>query len=155
MEASIKWPNDILIKGRKIAGILSEMGLAGERLKHVIVGMGINVNSDPSGHPEIGDTATSLRRELGKKHPRLPLLTVILELIARYYQRLGEGDFRSLKQSWDARSAITGRHVRAASMGCITEGLAESIDDDGLLTLLDTAGGRRQIVSADVSLLVL
>jgi BirA family biotin operon repressor/biotin-[acetyl-CoA-carboxylase] ligase len=155
LEALIKWPNDIFIKGKKIAGILSEVSGTSERLEYVIVGIGINVNSNPVVYPEIHDKATSLRREFKQDFPRLELLVTILERIETYYQRLHEGDFSSLKNRWDTLSLIINKSVSVKSMGSAYEGIAESIDDDGILTLRDHTGTRWRIVCADVSLSLL
>jgi len=155
LETLIKWPNDIFVKGKKIAGILSELSVTGEQLDYVIVGIGINVNSDPTVHPEISNSATSIRRELRQDFPRLQLLAVILELLETYYQRLHEGDFPSLKNRWDTLSLITNKKVSVESMGSLYEGTAESIDDDGVLTLRDRTDTKRKFVCADVSLSLL
>ena len=155
LEALIKWPNDIFVKGKKIAGILSEVSGTSGRLEYVVVGIGINVNSNPAVYPEIHDTATSLRREFRQDFPRLELLAAISEFIETYYQQLHEGDYSSLKKRWDALSLITNKSVSVKSMGSAYEGIAESIDDDGVLTLRDHTGTRWRIVCADVSLLLL
>ena len=128
LEALIKWPNDVYVKGKKISGILSEVGIEDEQLQYVIVGIGININSDPSTHSEIRDIATSLSLELGQSFPRLRLLKVILMLIERYYYFLKKGDFNSLRQTWDALSLIKGKKVKVGSRGHIQEGIAESFD---------------------------
>lgn len=152
LEALIKWPNDIYIKGKKVSGILSELGVRNEKAEYVIVGIGINVNGDPSIHPEIRGIATSISVELGQGFSRLRLLKVILELIEGYYHVLKEGDFGSLRQTWDSLSLVKGKRVKVVSMGCSQEGVAESIDKEGFLILRDDSGERRRIISADVSL---
>jgi len=152
LDALIKWPNDVYIEGKKVSGILSESGIHNEHLEYVIVGIGINVNSTPSTNPEIEERATSISMELGKNFPRLTLLTVILELIERYYRSLQKGGFHFLKKRWDALSLITHKKVMVESQGCMHEGTAESVDDDGFLLLLDHTGTKRRIVSGDVSL---
>ncbi len=152
LETLIKWPNDIFIKGRKIAGILSELSGTSEGLEYVIVGIGINVNSDPKDCAEIYHTATSLWRELRQEFPRLQLLTTVLEFMEIYYQQLQAGDFSSLKSRWDTLSLITNRKVSVESRGEVYEGIAESIDDDGVLALRDHTDTIKQIFCADVSL---
>jgi len=152
LEALIKWPNDIYIKGKKISGILSELGVQDEQVQYVIVGIGINVNSNPSIHPEIKDIATSISVELGQSFPRLRLLKVILELIEYYYHLLKKGDFSSLRQNWDSLSLIKGKRVKVVAGGSLQEGIAESIDKEGFLILRDYSGRRSRIISADVSL---
>jgi BirA family biotin operon repressor/biotin-[acetyl-CoA-carboxylase] ligase len=152
LETLIKWPNDIFIKGRKIAGILSELSGTSEGLEYVIVGIGINVNSDPKDCAEIYQTATSLWRELRQEFPRLQLLTTVLAFMEIYYQQLQAGDFSLLKSRWDTLSLITNRKVSVESRGEVFEGIAESIDDDGVLNLRDHTDTIKQIFCADVSL---
>ena len=155
LEALIKWPNDIFVKGKKIAGILSELSVTGEQLDYVIAGIGLNVNSNPAVYPEIYDTATSLRKIFRQDFPRLQLLKVVLDLIETHYQQLQAGDYPSLKNKWDALSLITNKSVSVKSMGTAFEGIAESVDEDGVLTLRDHTGTRWRIVCADVSLSLL
>ena len=152
LETLIKWPNDIFIKGRKIAGILSELSGTNEGLEYIIVGIGINVNSDPKDCAEIYHTATSLWRELRHTFPRLQLLARVLGFLEIYYQQLQAGDFSSLKSRWDTLSLITNREVRVESMGEVYKGIAESIDDDGVLTLRDHTDTIKRIICADVSM---
>jgi BirA family biotin operon repressor/biotin-[acetyl-CoA-carboxylase] ligase len=155
LDALIKWPNDVYIKGKKVSGILSESGIHNEHLEYMIVGIGINVNSTPSRNPEIEERATSISMESGKNFPRITLLTVILELIESYYRGIQKGDFHSLKKRWDTLSLINHKKVMVETQGCMHEGTAESIDEDGFLVLLDHTGTKRRIVSGDVSLSLL
>lgn len=152
LEALIKWPNDIYLRGKKVSGILSELRVEDEQVQYVIVGIGINVNGDPSIHPEIQNIATSLSVELGQDFSRLRLLKVILELIEGYYHVLKKGELGSLRQTWDSLSLIKGKKIKVASKGYLKEGIAESIDDDGFLILREDSGKRSRILSADVSL---
>ena len=121
----------------------------------MIAGIGLNVNSNPAVYPEIYDTATSLRKIFRQDFPRLQLLKVVLDLIETHYQQLQAGDYPSLKNKWDALSLITNKSVSVKSMGTAFEGIAESVDEDGVLTLRDHTGTRWRIVCADVSLSLL
>lgn len=152
LAAFIKWPNDVYIKGKKVSGILSELGVKDGQLEYVIVGIGINVNSNPSIDREIRDVATSISVELRQIFSRLKLLNVILELIEHYYHVLKEGNFISIRKRWDALSLIKGKKVKVVSRENTQEGIAESFDEDGFLILRDYSGEKRRIISADVSL---
>ena len=145
LEAFIKWPNDVYIKGKKVSGILSELGIKDGQLEYVIVGIGINVNSDPSIDREIRNVATSISVELKRSFSRLTLLNVILELIEHYYHILAEGNFISIRKHWDTLSLIKGKRVKVVSRGNIQEGIAESFDEDGFLILRDCSGKRSGI----------
>ena len=152
LEALIKWPNDIYINAKKVSGILSELGIEDNRLRYVIMGIGININSNPPAFPEISEIATSLYVELGREFPRMRVLKYILELMERYYHLLKEGNFNSLRKAWDELSLIKGKKVKVVSSGFMEEGIAESLDDEGFLILRELSGERKRIVSADVSL---
>ncbi len=122
LDALIKWPNDVYIKGKKISGILSESGIHRDHLEYIIVGIGINVNSTPSKNPEIEERATSLSMELGENFPRITLLTVILKLIENYYRTIQKGDFHSLKKRWDTLSLINHKKVMVETRDACTRG---------------------------------
>ncbi|MEW6614358.1 MAG: biotin--[acetyl-CoA-carboxylase] ligase [Thermodesulfobacteriota bacterium] len=152
LNALIKWPNDIYIGGKKIGGILTEFSAEHDRVNFVIVGVGLNVNFDPSIYPEIKDTATSLSKALGKEISRVVLLRSILEETEKGYNLLKKGKVTQIRNEWNAHSLITGKPVRIASFGITEEGVAESVDEDGCLILLDYKGKRKRIFSGDVSL---
>jgi BirA family biotin operon repressor/biotin-[acetyl-CoA-carboxylase] ligase len=152
LEALIKWPNDVYIKGKKVSGILSELGFKDGTLEYVVVGIGMNVNCDPSTHPELLDIATSLRIELKRNVSRLTLLTGILKMIEGYYELMKRGEFGALRESWELLSLVKGKRVRIVSLECSKEGIAESIDDEGFLIIRNSSGERERIVSGDVSL---
>jgi len=152
LDALIKWPNDIYIRERKASGILTELGICGDQLAYAVAGIGINVNSDPSQHPELRETATSLKREAGRTLARLPLLAAILEILEQFYGRLNGGEFRALKTMWDALSLTTGRQIIIATGEKVCEGIAESVDDDGTLIMRDLNGSKCRFVCGDVSL---
>jgi BirA family biotin operon repressor/biotin-[acetyl-CoA-carboxylase] ligase len=152
LDALIKWPNDVYIRNKKVSGILSELGVSGDRLDYVIIGIGINVNSNPSAAREISTIATSLCEESGRPISRVRLLPVILGLIEQYYDTMKEGNFGAVKRAWEARSLIKGKRVKITSQDSESEGIAESFDQEGFLILCDASGVRRRIVSGDVSL---
>ena len=150
--AMIKWPNDVYIKGKKVSGILSELGISGDRLDYVVIGIGINVNSDPSTVQEIKDNATSLCAESGRGLSRVKLLSAILGLVEDYYGIMQEDKFYAVKEKWESLSMIKGRRVKITSPDSQSEGIAESFDQEGFLVLCEDSGTRKRVVSADVSL---
>lgn len=152
LEALIKWPNDIYIRGKKVSGILTELGMCGGTLTFAIVGIGINSNSDPSLCPEIQGKATSLRIEAGRPVARLPLLAMVLELLERFYVRLEHGEFTALKAMWDALSLIKDKKVTLSCGEEMHEGIAEAVTDDGVLITRDRDGRRHSFIVGDVSL---
>ena len=146
----LKWPNDILIRHKKAGGILTEVGVTGERLDYAVVGLGLNVNIASSQMDELAATATSLSEALGREVPRVPLLRVILEGIEERYQRLQAG--WSPHEEWAAHLVTLGQEVRVATPWGAEEGLAEAVDEDGALLLRRDDGSLARIATGDVTL---
>jgi len=152
IEAGIKWPNDIYVNNRKICGVLTEFSANQDRVNWAVVGIGINVNFDPSLDPEIGAIATSIKKETGKNQNRVLLLQNILETIEHYYSRFLSGDAATIKEEWLSHSIILGKPVTIASDHHQEEGIAETIDENGALILRTPQGERKKIVYGDLSL---
>jgi len=152
LAACIKWPNDIYIREKKASGILTELGITDTQMEYAVIGIGINVNSDPTLDTELRKIATSLRLETGRNEDRLPLLAAILEELEQFYERLKGGEFAALKIMWDALSLITGRQIVISTGEGLHQGVAESVDDDGTLIVRDRNGGTQRFVCGDVSL---
>jgi BirA family biotin operon repressor/biotin-[acetyl-CoA-carboxylase] ligase len=148
----LKWPNDILIRGQKAGGILTEGGGKGEHLDYAVVGLGLNVNFAPSKIPELAATATSLSEALGREVARLPLLWSILEEIEERVQRLQAGG--SPHEEWATHLATLGQKVRVRVPWGTEEGWAEAVDEDGALLLRCKDGRLERIATGDVTLRV-
>ncbi len=147
LETRIKWPNDLLLGGKKLAGILGELGQAGERL-YAVVGVGLNVNVDLASYPELREQATSLCGALGHPVARLPLLQEILRRIEESYDRLRAG--HSPYDEWVANLDTLGREVRLTVAEGTFEGRAASVDPDGALCLALPDGTARRFLVGDV-----
>ncbi len=147
LEPRIKWPNDLLLQGKKLAGILSELGQAGERL-YAVVGVGLNVNVDLAAHPELREQATSLCEVLGHPVPRVPLLQEALRRIEEGYDRLRAG--HSPHDEWAANLDTLGREVRVTAAEGTFEGRAVGVDADGALCLALSDGTTRRFLVGDV-----
>ena len=150
LEPQIKWPNDILIDGRKICGILIESGIRRNTVVYVIIGIGINVNFRLSDFPEIMPAATSLASELDKAVSRVDLIRCLLAEIERLYLVLPDGE--SIYQEWQDRLVTLGRNVRVESGTSILTGTAEAVARDGSLLLRHSNGNTTKIVAGDVTL---
>ncbi len=146
---AVKWPNDVRIGGRKLSGILIETEFEGDRLSHALVGVGLNVNLDVSEHPEIADTATSLRSEAGREFDRSDTLLSVLKNLDAWYARVKAGE--SLTDHWAATLETLGKRVELRWRDQIIEGLAESVNDQGNLTLLQSSGERITVVAGEVT----
>ena len=145
----LKWPNDLVLRGQKLGGVLSESSFTGERLDFVIVGLGLNVNLDVSTLPEIAATATSLSAALGRPVARLPLLQRLLQEIEAGYGDVVQGE--ALRAAWAARLSTLGQMVRVTG-GTEEEGMAEGVDADGALLLRRADGTLGRITVGDVTL---
>lgn len=151
LQAAVKWPNDVLLAGKKAAGILTEAGLHGEKLAYLIVGIGLNVNLWAEQLPEeLRSISTSVAQELGHPIPREPLLCALLAAIESRYERLKAGEVPLAE--WSARLATLGRRVRVSDSGGFLEGWAEGVDVDGALLLRLDDGTLRRILAGDVTL---
>ncbi|BCV24314.1 biotin--[acetyl-CoA-carboxylase] ligase [Gelria sp. Kuro-4] len=150
LTAGIKWPNDLLIGGRKVAGILMELSAEQDVVLYVILGIGINVNT-PSFPGELAALATSLYQERGESVSRRELLQAFLERFEFWYDRL-PGEAEALRSRWRELSVTLGRRVTVTAPTFTVSGLARNIDREGALLLETETGDLVRILSGDVSL---
>ena len=148
--APIKWPNDIVIDGRKVCGILTEMSAQFDYVNHIVVGIGINVNIE-SFPEEIAETATSLRIETGKQISRAELIEAVWEQFETVYEvYLQTQDLRNLVKEYDARLINMHRNVKVLDPKEPFEGRAMGITPRGEL-MVDTWESRKLVSSGEVS----
>ncbi len=150
LEPRIKWPNDVLVNGRKLAGILIESEIAGPLVKYALVGIGLNVNFDIDPDSEIGAIATSVKQELGREVSRERLLISLLRQFEAAYEDAAHG--RAVHSAWRSRLETLGRQVRVTFRDHVYEGLAEDVDDDGNLVLRCPDGSRLSVEAGEVTL---
>jgi BirA family biotin operon repressor/biotin-[acetyl-CoA-carboxylase] ligase len=151
LAVGLKWPNDVLIEGAKVAGMLTEVGWSGSRLDYVVVGMGLNANLDPERLP--GDLlmpATSLSRALGRPVGRLPLLHSFLRAVERRYLALKGG--HSPHVEWAGRLVTLGKPVTVSGAGAVLSGVAEGVTADGALLIKLPDGSLETVLAGDVTL---
>ncbi|MCX6007265.1 MAG: biotin--[acetyl-CoA-carboxylase] ligase [Chloroflexi bacterium] len=147
--ASIKWPNDVLISGKKVCGILIENGFSAGNLVYSIVGIGINVNFETTRFPEIAGIATSLSVELGKEVSIPEVALNLYSEMEKLYDRIGEPDF--IMSEWTRHMGTIGRRVSVNTGSGTLEGIAESVNPGGNLVLRLDDGSIREVVAGDVS----
>ncbi len=147
LHPTLKWPNDLLLKGKKLAGMLSELGQVDDRL-YCIIGIGLNVNVDFAAAPELRTQATSLRLSLSHPVPRLPLLQAILRRIEAGYDALRAG--HSPYPAWVTHLGTLGQAVRVTTSEGSFAGVATSADPDGALYITLPDGSMRRILTGDV-----
>ena len=153
LKPEIKWPNDILVGGKKVAGILTELSAELDKVRHVILGIGVDVNLSANEFPaELRRTATSLKIEAGEHILRAELAAVILRELDADYSRIGAGRFAAVADEWEEHSATIGRDVTVQIGGRKIRGHAESLDDTGALLLRTEHGRLEPITGGDVTL---
>ncbi|NOQ22463.1 MAG: biotin--[acetyl-CoA-carboxylase] ligase [Candidatus Aegiribacteria sp.] len=152
MSFGIKWPNDIYCRDRKISGTLCEMKAETDRVNHVVVGTGINVNMKPSDD-SIRDIATSLFMETGIEYSRVRLASFLLEEFERVYNRwLIEGNLEFIIDEWDGYSLLKGKQVDVRTATRIVSGKVTGIARNGALKLELPDGTVRFVYAGDATL---
>ncbi len=147
----IKWPNDLLHDGKKFAGILTELSAEPEMVRHVVVGIGMDVNVDEADFPEdVRELATSLRAVTGRAVDRARLATQILRELDADYARLLLGRFDEISSEWMERCQTIGREVSITMGGRQLVGRAEALDVDGALLVRSEHGRLERVVGGDV-----
>lgn len=153
VEVGIKWPNDLLIDGRKISGILLESSGEDDRLNYVVAGIGISANMEKNDFPEeLLDKATSLRMESGQTIDRIALICRFLEQLEQLYFLYLQQGFSPIRTLWEALTITLNRTIRIQTREGWMEGTALSIDDMGALTVRTGSGETVKLYSGDIQL---
>ena len=147
----IKWPNDILLRDRKVAGLLNEIHSETDRIHFVILGIGVNLNMDEKMFSkEIRTVATSLKIEMGQTVSRKAFLQFFLQELERWYSIFLEKGSAIILKAWRDRAHIKGRQVKVTSFGKTVAGIAIDVDSDGALILETEDGKRKRVVAGDI-----
>lgn len=150
LQASIKWPNDIVLAGRKLGGLLTELGLRGPELDYIVVGIGLNVNLDTTALGEVTAPPTSLSSVLGRRVSRLDLLVTFLQALEPLEDQVRQGV--SPIGLWREHLSTLGKPVQVTFEGDAIVGIAEDVDEDGALLVRTSGGDLRTILAGDVTL---
>lgn len=149
--AQLKWPNDIYLNGKKLGGILVEMAAELDRVRWVIVSVGLNVNSDFRGTGLEG-TATSLAAELGRETSRLDVAAALLNGLDRLYLQLPKEGFAAIRDGFEARDMLRGQGVEVRDGDRLVAGTASGIDDSGRLLVMDTDGATHALAGGEATI---
>lgn len=153
LHPEIKWPNDILLDGKKITGILTELQAEADRIHSIIIGMGINVNQKREDFPiELKETASSLFIEKGEPISRAGLIRSIFKHFEKLYLLYLDQGFLPVKLLWEGYAISIGKNIKARTLTNVIEGKALGITDEGVLQLEDHTGTLHYIYSADIEL---
>ena len=151
VQVDLKWPNDVLIEGKKVGGILTEMNAEATRVRYIVVGMGINVNHGQFPE-ELRNQATSLRTITGSEWSRVELTAALLKSLEREYRLLTEdADARRsiLQRFCEYSSWVQGKQIRVEENGSSIEGKTEGLDERGFLQVR-TSQGLQKVLSGTV-----
>jgi len=151
IKTELKWPNDVLIDGRKVCGILLESSFSANRLSHVVLGIGVNVNQEKFS-AEIAGKATSLFLSTGKKYERDEILFLILKSFSLTHETLLSRNFFLVMKRWRDRSRIFGKKIKLALAGKTIEGICDDIGDDGAI-IVRTSEGLQKFTAGEVTIL--
>lgn len=143
LDVFVKWPNDLLLNGKKLVGILSEMETRGDMVEFVNIGIGINVNNTPQRYEP---KAISLRDVLGEPVSRKAILEHFLETFETCLRTM---DNRSVINEWKKVTATIGSRVRVETLGDVFEGRALDVDESGALIIETNDGETRKIIYGD------
>jgi BirA family biotin operon repressor/biotin-[acetyl-CoA-carboxylase] ligase len=149
-QCQLKWPNDVLINGKKVCGILLESKATADSVEYAIIGIGINVNMQMADYPEIAAIATSLAAEMGREVSRRELLRNLFVEMEKLYLSLQAGE--SLLAEWRAQLMTIGKKVHVRSGDEVFDGFAEAVADDGSLLLRCADGKLLEFNAGDVTL---
>jgi len=144
-----KWPNDILLNGKKVSGILSEAVFEYNQLKGVVIGVGINVNQR-AFPAEVQSTATSLALETNLEYDRDALLSSVLMHMERNYKFVQSGRMEKIFETWKQYTTMFGQIISVHQTENSITGIAARLDEDGGLILL-TSNGEQKILAGDIT----
>jgi BirA family biotin operon repressor/biotin-[acetyl-CoA-carboxylase] ligase len=152
LRPGIKWPNDVLLDGRKVAGILTEMDSEVDRVHHVIAGIGVNLNLPLAALPrDLRAKATSLRAVTGRRVDRARFTGGLLAALEARYGRFLSAGFPTVRAEWETFSCLTGTEVRIASAEGELAGCVLGLDADGALRLRQADGRVVRVIAGEVT----
>lgn len=148
----VKWPNDLLLHGRKFCGILSEVEFQNNRINFIILGIGINVNQKPDEFPvEFRAQATSLRIESHSRIDRADFLAEVLSQLEKNYRDMKQSGFQNIIKKWKQSCPQIGKEVAIVQDDDQYQGLFEDLDEEGCLLLRTRDGELKKIVAGDIN----
>lgn len=151
LQPALKWPNDVLVNGKKICGTLLELSTEADMVRFVVVGIGLNVNMKRSEmSDEIRNKATSMFLETRNLYERARVCGILLNSLEQYYQHLKKNGVTSLCSEWEEKANVRGKQLEILQGTSVFRGIAEGIADDGALLLNDN-GTVRRMIAGDVA----
>ncbi|MGI6776660.1 MAG: biotin--[acetyl-CoA-carboxylase] ligase [Acetivibrionales bacterium] len=161
LKCGIKWPNDVILNGKKVCGILTEMGCETDRINYIVVGIGVNVNQDEDDFAvELKDKATSIKMSMIKENMingdmdinRSELIKQVLFEMEKLYENICRLKVREILDEWKKYSVTIGNEVKVVCRGIEYKGFAKDITEDGGLLVNCDDGASRKVLSGEISL---
>jgi len=153
LEVEIKWPNDVLVKGKKVCGVLTETSTNGESLNFAVVGVGVNANFSLRDFPaSLRGSSTTLKEEMKREIDCEALLRSLLEETEHYYNMFTQGKFNTVLAEWKQLSKFLDSYIEVTSLDEKFEGWATDIDENGALMIKLRDQTTRKILSGDVTI---
>lgn len=153
-DVSIKWPNDVLIRGRKACGILTEMKAAAGSLDFIILGIGLNINmSREDFEPSLRETATSLKIHTGKNYNRLDMISKQFYFIEKWYKAFLVAGFSGMREAWLRYADIVGKRIKVVYKDEFKTGIVTGIDDEGTILMRREDDVEERVIAGDVHLM--
>jgi len=150
----IKWPNDLLLSGAKVAGLLNEMSAETEKVNFIVLGLGVNINMRQEQFmTELRHPATSLLLETGKPVSRLAFTRALLEALDDLYDVYLKKGYAPVREEWLGRCNFIGKSVRVTFRERELRGTAEGIDEEGALLVRISDGLLERVLAGDVTIL--
>jgi BirA family biotin operon repressor/biotin-[acetyl-CoA-carboxylase] ligase len=149
-KVKLKWPNDILIEGKKICGILTEMRTRAEQVSFIIAGIGVNLNMQKLHFPrELRETATSLRIEAAIDVDRVDFAVRLFETLGNWYRIFLNGGEAAIREKWLQYADLVGKRVEVVFKETVQHGTVRGLDENGAL-LLEGETGIQQVLAGDL-----
>ncbi|MHC1696495.1 MAG: biotin--[acetyl-CoA-carboxylase] ligase [Geobacteraceae bacterium] len=154
LQPTIKWPNDVLLNGRKVAGLLNEMSAETDTIHCVVLGIGVNINMRLEQFPsDLRQPATSLYLEKGVSVNRVDFTRALLTSLDALYNDYLVHGFPGIREEWLSRSTVQGRRVRVSFGNGEMEGVVSGVDNDGALLIARGDGTQERVLAGDVTIL--
>ncbi len=151
LSPTVKWPNDVLLDGRKVAGLLNELDAETERIRYLILGVGVNINMQAEQFPDdLRYPASSLAMASGGKVSRLRFTRTLLEQLDCLYSQYQREGFEPIMQAWQEYFVLTGQPVEVDCQGRLLRGQVVGLDEDGALLLKLADGRQERVLAGDV-----
>lgn len=154
LEPKVKWPNDVIVNGKKIAGVLIHMNAELDKINYLILSMGINANNNLKSLPEkVAKNVTTIRKELGKKIRRIDFAVDLLTELEKNYSKIFDNHFDSLLNEWKKLCITINKEVAVESVNGRLKGIAKDVDQYGRLILYTKDEGKKLISSGEATIL--